>query len=168
MVVIDEYGESKKKKIKLTPAQALPKIQKYCAYQERSHKEVRNKLYEYNLWPGEVEELISSLITDNFLNEERFAKAYAGGKFRIKKWGKLKIVNELNRLGLTERCINKGLKEIELSDYRKTLQNLLTKKAKEIKDSQLFIKRNKLARFALGKGYESDIVWEVVKNIFPG
>ena len=116
----DQDDNNKKRKIKLTPAQALPKIQKYCAYQERSHKEVRNKLFEYNLWPTEVEEMISRLISDNFLNEERFAKAYAGGKFRMKKWGKLKIINELNRLGLTERCINKGLKEIDSSDYHKT------------------------------------------------
>jgi regulatory protein len=164
--VIDQDG-IKKKKIKLTPAQALPKIQKYCAYQERSHKEVRNKLFEYNLWPNEVEEVISQLITDNFLNEERFAKAYAGGKFRIKKWGKLKIVNELNRLGLTERCINKGLKEIDSSDYHKTLRTLLKKKANELKESNSFIKRNKIARFAISKGYESDVVWEFVKDILP-
>jgi regulatory protein len=164
--VIDQ-DNNKKGKIKLTPAQALPKIQKYCAYQERSHKEVRNKLFEYNLWPGEVEEVISRLITDNFLNEERFAKAYAGGKFRIKKWGKVKIVNELNRLGLTERCINTGLQEIDPSDYRKTLRLLLKKKAAEVKEENSFIKRNKVAKFAVSKGYESDVVWEYVKDIIP-
>ena len=164
MINNDSYRKSK---IKLTKAQALPKIQKYCAYQERSHKEVRNKLYEYNLWPNEVEEVISTLITDNFLNEERFAKAYAGGKFRIKKWGRLKIENELERLGLTKRCINKGLKEIDMSDYHTTLRALLKKKAIEIKESNTFIKRNKVARFAIGKGYESEVVWEFVKDILP-
>jgi regulatory protein len=165
--VVAKNDSDKKKKIKLTPAEALPKIQKYCAYQERSHKEVRNKLFEYNLWPTEVEEVISQLITDNFLNEERFAKAYAGGKFRIKKWGKLKIVNELNRLGLTERCINRGLKEIDSSDYSKTLRTLLKKKANEVKETNSFIRRNKIAKFAIGKGYESDVVWEYVKDIIP-
>ena len=163
--MIDKYND--KKKIKLTSAEALPKIQKYCAYQERSHKEVRNKLFEYNLWPNEVEEIISTLITENFLNEERFAKAYAGGKFRIKKWGKLKIVNELNRLGLTERCINSGLKEIDSSDYHKTLRSLLKKKAAEVKETNPFIRRNKIAKFAIGKGYESEVVWEFVKDIVP-
>jgi len=165
--VIDQDESNKKRKIKLTPAEALPKIQKYCAYQERSHKEVRNKLFEYNLWPSEVEEIISSLITNNFLNEERFAKAYAGGKFRIKKWGRLKIVNELNRQGLTERCIAKGLKEIDSSDYLKTLRSILKKKAIEVKETNSFIKRNKVAKFAISKGYESDVVWEYVKDIIP-
>lgn len=161
--MVDE--SDRKKKIKLTPAQALPKIQKYCAYQERSHKEVRNKLSEYKLWPTEVEEIISQLITDNFLNEERFAKAYAGGKFRIKKWGKLKISNELSRLGLTERCIARGLKEIDSSDYHKTLRTLLKRKAAEINETNPFVKRNKVAKFAIGKGYEADVVWEFVKDI---
>jgi regulatory protein len=156
------------KKEKLTPAQALPSIQKYCAYQERSHREVRNKLFQYHLSPDEVEEIISKLIIDNFLNEERFAKAYAGGKFRIKKWGRVKIVNELNHLGLTERCIDRGLMEIDSSDYRRTLLALLKKKAAEVTEPNAFIKRNKVARFAITKGYESDMVWEFVKDILPG
>jgi regulatory protein len=80
---------------RLTPAEAHAKIQRYCAYQERSHKEVKNKLYEYGLYPGQVDELLSQLISEGFLNEERFAKAFAGGRFRMKKWGRLKIKNEL-------------------------------------------------------------------------
>jgi regulatory protein len=155
------------KQIKLTPVQALPRIQKYCAYQERSHQEVRNKLFLYKLRPDEVEEIISKLIIDNFLNEERFAKAYAGGKFRMKKWGRLKIINQLNHLGLTERCINTGLKEIDSSDYQRTLHSLLRKKAVEIKEPNPFIKRNKVASFAIGKGYEPEVVWEFVKGIIP-
>ncbi|HCM75832.1 MAG TPA: RecX family transcriptional regulator, partial [Cytophagales bacterium] len=80
-----------KRKQKLTPQQGLQKIYHYCAYQERSHKEVRNKLYDYGLWGSEVEDLLTRLITEDFLNEERFAKSFAGGKFRMKKWGRIKI-----------------------------------------------------------------------------
>src|ERR1051325_741378 len=111
-----------KKKRTYNPAGAFLKISHYCAYQERSHKEVRNKLYEYGLHKNEVEELVTRLITEGFLNEERFAKAFAGGKFRIKKWGRNKIVYELEALGVTPRCVRAGLKEIDESEYRKTLR----------------------------------------------
>jgi regulatory protein len=104
--------KSPPKKIRLSPKEALVKIQSYCAYQERSHKEVKNKLFEYGLYASEVDELISNLIVDGFLNEERFAKAFAGGKFRIKKWGRLKIQQELEMLGLTKRNIARQLNQI--------------------------------------------------------
>jgi regulatory protein len=138
--------EFAKKKPKLSPKEALAKIQSYCAYQERSHKEVKNKLYEYGLYSSEVDELISTLIVDGFLNEERFAKAFAGGKFRIKKWGRL------------------GLKEIDSSDYSKTLKSLINKKASLTAESNPFKKKNLIARYAIGKGYEAEIVWEMVKE----
>ena len=153
------------KKIKLTPQVARSKIQHYCAYQERSHKEVKNKLYDYGLYTNEVDEILSQLISDGFLNEERFAKAFAGGKFRMKKWGKLKIENELKFLGLTKRCIASGLKEIESSDYSKTLKVLIEKRAEQSVEMNLFKKRDKIARFVIGKGYESELVWEMVKEL---
>lgn len=152
------------KKIKLTAKEALIKIQSYCAYQERSHKEVKNKLFEYGLYSSEVDELLSKLIVDGFLNEERFAKAFAGGKFRIKKWGRLKIKQELEMLGLTKRCVAIGLKEIDSSDYSKTLKALIRKKATLTGEPNLYKKRNLVARFVIGKGYESEIVWEFVKD----
>src|SRR5688572_6026224 len=108
----------------ITPAEAVAKAEKYCAYQERSHQEVRSKLYTYGLWKKDVEEILTQLITSGFLNEERFAKAFAGGKFRMKKWGKHKIENELKHRGLSSRCIQTGLKEIDNQDYRKTLNQL--------------------------------------------
>jgi regulatory protein len=153
------------KKPKLSPKEALAKIQSYCAYQERSHKEVRNKLYEYGLYSSEVDELISALIVDGFLNEERFAKAFAGGKFRIKKWGRLKIKQELEMLGLTKRNIATGLKEIDSSDYSKTLKSLIKKKASLTAESNPFKKKNLIARYVIGKGYEAEMVWEMVKAI---
>ncbi len=149
----------------ITPTQALGKIQKYCAYQERSHQEVKYKLQSYGLSSDEVDEIISRLITDNFVNEERFAKAFAGGKFRMKKWGRNKIEHELESLGLTKNCIARGLKEIDSSDYNKTLRILLKKKAEELSEENLFAKRNKVARFAISKGYEPELVWEMVKEM---
>jgi regulatory protein len=112
-----------------------------------------------------VDEMISQLITDGFLNEERFAKAFAGGKFRMKKWGKLKIQNELEFLGLTKNCIHRGLKEIEPVDYSRTLKALIKKKSSEIKEENLFKKRDKVARFVIGKGYEPEMVWEFIRDI---
>lgn len=153
-------------KKKLDPSQALLKAQQYCAYQERSHKEVRDKLYSYGLYKKDVEEILTQLITSGFLNEERFAKAFAGGKFRIKKWGRKKIENELKIKGVSKRCIQIGLNEIDKSDYRKTLVDMLTKKGKQITESNPFKKKNKLAVFAVGKGYESELVWETLTDLW--
>jgi regulatory protein len=160
----DEYPVSIIKK-KYSPKESLARIQRYSAYQERSHKEVKNKLFEYGLYSTQVDEIISQLITDGFLNEERFAKAYAGGKFRIKKWGRIKIKHELKALGLTKNCIQRGLNEIESSDYSKTLKALIKKKATESRETNPFKKRDKIARFVIGKGYEAELVWEYVRDI---
>ena len=101
------------KKSKQPSTDVKQKINKYCAYQERTHLEVRNKLFEYGLASDDVDLLISQLITDGYLNEERFAKTFAGGKFRIKGWGRIKIIHELEAKGLTKNCILIGLKEID-------------------------------------------------------
>ncbi len=144
----------------------MPKIQSYCAYQERSHQEVKNKLFEYGLYANDVDELLSQLITDGFLNEERFAKAFAGGKFRIKKWGKLKIQRELEQYGLTKNCITRGMKEIDTVDYQKTLKNLIKKKLEQTSEQNPFKKKDKVARFAITKGYEPELVWGILKDLF--
>jgi regulatory protein len=157
------FSEKAPKKIKLSTTAALAKIQLYCAYQERSHQEVKNKLFEYGLYASQVDELISQLIIDGFLNEERFAKAFAGGKFRIKKWGRKKIENELQFLGLSKRNIATGLKEIDRADYTKTLKTLILKKAEQSTETNLFKKRDKIARYLIGKGYEPELVWDMVK-----
>lgn len=153
-----------KKKRQLTPAEALAKIQRYCAYQERSHRQVKNKLYGYGLHTGQVDEIISQMITQGFLNEERFARAFAGGKFRMQKWGRLKIINELEQLGLTKSCISRGMREIDPADYARTLKTLIRKKFAEVKEPNLFKKRDKIARFVIGKGYEPDLVWEYIRD----
>ena len=146
-------------------SEALSKIYRYCAYQERSHREVKNKLFEYGLYTNQVDEILSRLITENFLNEERFAKAFAGGKFRMLKWGRLKIQQELEREGLTPKCIARGMAEIDSSDYSKALKTLIKKKALITKAENPFQKKNKIARFAIGKGYEPELVWQAVNDL---
>lgn len=147
-----------------TPDQALLKIRNWCAKQERSHSEVRSKLYGFGLKTKDVENIIAELISKNFLNEERFAKQYSGGKFRIKKWGRLKIQNQLKQKNISEYCINKGLQEITEKEYVQTLKKLIKKKSKTFHEKNLLVKKNKLARFLIGKGYEPELVWEMVND----
>lgn len=148
-----------------TLTEARQKIYRYCAYQERSHHEVRDKLYGYGLLKDEVEEILSHLITEGFLNEERFAKAFAGGKFRMQKWGRLKITHELEARGLTPNCIKAGLKEIDEQSYLLTLREILSRKSKELpEEGNVFVRRDKLARYAIQKGYEPELVWSLLKK----
>ena len=151
----------------LTPQQAKESIRRYCAYQERCHKEVRDKLYSYGLHRGDVDEILTNLITDGFLNEERFAKAYAGGKFRMKKWGRVRITHALESKGLSKNCIHIGLKEIDDDSYIATLRALITGKADTLKDDDPFVLRDKLSGYAIQKGYEPDLVWRQVYEIIP-
>ncbi len=161
-----EFDERKPKK-NVTPTEALAKIYRYCAYQERSHHEVKNRLYSYGLHTDDVDQILTRLITEGFVNEERFAKAFAGGKFRMKKWGRLKIENELNSLGLSKNCIKRGMREIEVDDYEATLRQLLTKKVTELDEPNVFVKRDKIARYAIGRGFEPELVWQQLKEILP-
>lgn len=149
-----------------TPQQSVPKIKQYCAYQERCHAEVRDKLYSFGLNKIEVEEIISSLITENYLNEERFAIHYAGGKFRMKQWGRIKIKQALKFKQVSDYCIKKALKEIDSQEYQKTFEKLAEQKLKTLKgEKNIFIKKRKLQDFLLQKGFETQIVVEAVKKI---
>jgi regulatory protein len=147
--------------------EAKEKIRRYCAYQERAHQEVRSKLFEYGLYGDDLEGILADLITDGFLNEERFAKAFAGGKFRMKKWGKIKIVHALEAKGITARCIQAGLKEIDENDYAKALRSFLEKKINEADEENLYAKRDKLSKAAILKGYEPELVWSVLRELLP-
>ncbi|MFT5723305.1 MAG: regulatory protein [Bacteroidia bacterium] len=153
------------KEIKKDYNQSWIAIQKYCAYQERCHKEVRNRLYEYGLHTGDVEELIMRLIESNFVNEERFARAYARGKFNIKKWGRLKIVAELKRRQISEYCQRKGLSEIDDDEYIQTLESIIEKKQRDYKSlDNVFNRNRKVANYCFNKGYESDLIWDLVNQ----
>jgi regulatory protein len=144
--------------------QAKVKAESYCAYQERSQFEIRNKLYEWGLHQKDVEEIISELIELNFLNEERFALAYSLGKFRIKGWGKNKIKQGLKLKRIPDKLIIKSLKSIEYDDYLMMLQKILQKKSNTISEKDPFKKRYLLTRFASSKGYESDLITDLLIN----
>jgi regulatory protein len=156
--------EAKKQKV-YTVKQGVLKAQAYCAYQERCQQEVRKKLYEWGLFGDEAEEVIAVLINENFLNEERFAIAYVSGKFRIKKWGRIKIKQELKQRKISDYCIKKALAQIEPSDYELTLQHLALKKKKDIKDKMPHIRKAKLLRYLLSKGYEQDIIMDIIERL---
>jgi regulatory protein len=149
-----------------TLAQALPKIKHYCAYQERCHSEVKEKLYSFGLYKKDVEKIIADLINENYLNEERFALQYAGGKFRIKHWGKNKIKQALKQKQVSDYSIKKALKEIDEIDYNKTVEKLAEEKLKTLKgEKNIFIKKRKMQDFLLMKGYETDLINDVLKEI---
>jgi len=151
---------------KFTPQQALPKIKQYCAYQERCHSEVKDKLYSFGLNKTEVEDLISKLIEENYLNEERFAIQFAGGKFRVKQWGRIKIKYQLKQKQVSEYCIKKALAGIDLEDYYNTLYKLATMKLNTLKNEKnIFLRKKQLQDHLRMKGYENDLVNEVVNEI---
>lgn len=147
-------------------AEALQLVKKYCAYQERNHQEVRRKLLSLGIYGNDLENVIVKLIEQGFLNEERYALAFAGGKFRMKNWGRNKIEQQLKAKGISDYLINKAMKEIGEGDYRKSLQQLLRKRAGTIKDSNVFSRKQKLSNFLIRKGYEQELVWEEVKKYF--
>ena len=150
-----------------TPQQALPKAKNYCAYQERCHSEVKDKLFSFGLNKTEVDEMLSTLIEENYLNEERFATMYAGGHFRIKNWGRVKIKYELKKKMVSPYCIKKALETIDDTAYMKTLDKLAEQKLKTLKsEKNHFIKKKKLQDHLLMKGYESDLIRTVINNKF--
>jgi regulatory protein len=137
----------------------------YCAYQERTQQEVRDKLYNLGLYSNEVEQILTELILEDFINEERFARTYARGKFNLKRWGKVKIIYELKRKKISPYCIKKALEEIEDNEYNRVLNHLLVQKLSGITGED-FIKRNKTARFLINRGFESEKVWELLNVHF--
>ena len=152
---------------RIEPDQARPKIEQYCAYQERSHYEVREKLYSFGLHKAEVEELIGSLIEGNFLNEERFAVQFTGGHFRLKQWGKQKIRLGLQQKRVSEYNIRRALDTIDPETYRAALEKLAAKKWQTLKSGVMHHLERKalLTRYLIQKGYESPLVRNVVEAI---
>lgn len=141
------------------------KAASFCAYQERTQDEVRQRLKEWNMWGEEAEEIISELIQENFLNEERFAKTFAGSKFRVKKWGRRKIMFELKKRKLSDYCIKAGMNEIDDEDYYQTLKALIEKKKHDYRSEENEYKlHQKIAQFLTGKGYESGLIWEILRE----
>ncbi|HVF97815.1 MAG TPA: regulatory protein RecX [Flavisolibacter sp.] len=146
----------------LTKEQALQKLRHYCAYQERSHSEVQQKLWELGVNRSEHDAIISSLIEDDYLNEERFAKQFVGGKFRMKDWGKKKIYYALKEKKVSEYAIKQAMKEIDEEAYKKTVQEMAEKKYDSLKGEQYIVRKRKTIDYLLQKGYESAFVTAVV------
>jgi regulatory protein len=149
---------------KLTVKEAKIRAASFCAYQERYQEEVRQKLYTYGLKPSEVEELLSYLISEGFVNEERFAKAFSGGRFRMKKWGKVRIEKELSRRKISSYCIKKGLAEIDEEDYLETLHSLINNKIESISNPNPLMVKSLVADYIVRKGFESVLVWDILND----
>ena len=149
-----------------TVEEAIVKLQKYCSYQDRCHKEVDQKLKEMQMIPQASEQIIWKLIEANFLNEERFAMAFVRGKFRIKKWGKRRLVSELKQRQISKYIINKAVNQISEDDYKATFEVLVERKATSILGSSKLKKKKKLADYLLYRGWESHLVYEKVNQLF--
>lgn len=143
----------------------LEKIKYFCAYQERSQYEVRNKLLGMKIYDDDLELYIVALLEENFINEERFSKAYAGGKFRVKHWGRQKIVQGLKQHKISAYCINAGLAEIKEEDYRIIFNQLAEQKLASLqKERSVWNKKAKLRNFLLQRGFEDEYIYEFIRN----
>jgi regulatory protein len=153
------------KSIKITDEKvALAKAEHFCAYQERAQQELRDKLYEWGLWPDAVERIISQLIEGNFINEERFARIYAKSKFNQKAWGRIKIKQGLKLKRVPDVLIKKALLDIDLDDYLAALTHLLQKKAATVTEKNKLKRRYKLQQYAMGRGFEAGLIADILKN----
>lgn len=137
----------------------MQKAKHYCAYQERSHAEVKEKLYSMGLWKNDVETILSQLIEEDYLNEERFAKMFAGGKFRMKHWGKVKIRYELKQRQVSEYNIRKAMKEINEEEYISSFNKQFDEKLRLLKtEKNIPTRKRKIMDYLLQKGYERDLI----------
>lgn len=137
----------------------------FCAYQERAPLEVRKKLSDYGLIGDEIEQILEELISESFLNENRFAMSYAHGKFRLKKWGKIRIRMGLEQYEINPNCIANALETISNDEYRNILKHLVDKKWLSASVSDPYIRKHKVAQYMMSKGFEPDLVWEILKDL---
>jgi regulatory protein len=141
--------------------EAFSKLVKYCTYQERCHSEVRTKLLSLKVYGQELENVMARLIEHDFLNEERYAKTYAGGKFRQNQWGKIKILQHFKFHKISDYCIREAMKEIPEDDYMKTLRNLAEKRKKQVSGDKNALQ--KTAQFLISRGFEPELVWKIIR-----
>jgi regulatory protein len=149
----------------LTIEQALQKLRHYCGYQERCHSEVREKLYSLGVRKKDHDEIIATLIEEGYLNEERFAIAYAGGKFRMKQWGRVKIAYALRQKQVSDYSIKKALKQIDEKDYRAALTTLAKEKYESLKDEQWLVRKKKVLDYLMQHGYEADLATQAIDQL---
>lgn len=147
--------------------EATKKLESYCAYQERCHKEVVNKLRNMRMIPETIDYIVVHLIDENYLNEERFAQSFARGKFNIKKWGKNRIINELKQRNISSYNIKSALKEIDAKAYLKTFDELAEKRLNQLTEKNLQKRRKKLADYLFYRGWENHLVYAKIKELLP-
>ena len=147
-----------------TIKEATERIQSYCAIQDRCQSDVERKMKEWGISDEIIENIVTDLILDKFVNEERFSESFCRGKFRIKRWGKVKIKNELKIRKISENCIDKGLLQIEKKEYMKVLKDLYIKKRDSLKDANQFIRKGKISKHLQQKGFESKLIWELINK----
>lgn len=154
---------SQKKSITVTEAQK--KMERYCAYQERCHKEVSQKMQNWNLIPEAKEKILLHLMNENYLNEERFARSFARGKFRIKKWGKQRIVRELKLRDISTYNIKAALQEIPETEYTQTFYELVDKFINRNKNLELSKLKTKLIAYLQYRGWESQLIFDTIHHL---
>ena len=142
----------------LSKEQALQKLKHYCGYQDRSHSEVKEKLYSLGVWKKDHDEIMAALIEENYLNEERFALAFARGKFRMKQWGRVKIKYELKQRQVSEYTIKKALKQIDEEEYMTSLKKLAEDRYASLKGEQYLVRKKKTIDYLMQKGYETGLI----------
>jgi len=142
----------------LSKEQALQKLKHYCGYQDRSHSEVKEKLYSLGVWKKDHDEIMAALIEENYLNEERFALAFAGGKFRMKQWGRVKIKYELKQRQVSEYSIKKALKQIDEEEYMTSLKKLAEDRYASLRGEQYLVRKKKTIDYLMQKGYEPGLI----------
>ncbi len=147
-----------------TVKEATERIQSYCAIQDRCQWEVEKKMKEWGISDKIIENILTDLILDKFVNEERFSESFCRGKFRIKRWGRVKIKNELKIKKISNNCIDKGLLQIEKKEYMKVLKDLYLKKRDSLKDTNQFVRKGKIAKHLQQKGFESKLIWELINK----
>lgn len=148
-----------------TPRQALEKLKHFCAYQERCHTEAREKLRQLGIRGGEADGILAALIEEGYLNEERYARSFARGHFRLKKWGKEKISRALASKEVSPYCIRRGLSEIPEDEYLDTLAALARGKYASLRDEQYLRRRFKTYQYLLSRGYEASLVREALETV---
>ncbi|MRX42042.1 recombinase RecX [Flavobacterium sp. LC2016-23] len=148
-----------------TPKEALLRLERFCAYQERCHSEVVAKLYSLKMTSDEIDFIVVQLIESNFLNETRFACSFARGKHRIKFWGKIRITNELKARQISSTTIALALKEISPEEYETTFEQLSERSWNSISEKNILKKRKKFCDYLLRRGYESNLVYDKMKEL---
>ena len=144
---------------------AIERLKNYCALQDRCQWDITQKMKEWGLLEMTQNHILEILIQEKYVDEERFAQSFCRGKFIIKKWGKVKITNELKKKKISDICIKKGLEEIDPAEYDLLLENLLTKKNNTLRDKNHFTRKSKLARFLIQRGFEGNLVWDKIREL---